>query len=105
MHSLNHMESQGAKLFLRSVFLTVENKISGNIGLAIYIIHTDVLPSCKVHVHVHSACAWCPRSPEEGIELLVVVFSDSCKLPWGCWESNLDPLKDQSVLLTPEPSL
>ena len=30
---------------------------------------------------------------------------ESCELPCGCWELNLGPLKDQPVLLTPEPSL
>ena len=25
---------------------------------------------------------------------------ESCELPFGCWESNLDPLEEQPVLLT-----
>ena len=29
---------------------------------------------------------------------------DSCELPCWCWELNLDPLEEQSVLLTAEPS-
>lgn len=31
--------------------------------------------------------------------------TDSCELPHGCWESNPDPLQEQPVLLTTEPSL
>ena len=31
--------------------------------------------------------------------------SGSCELPCGCWELNLDPLEEQPVLLTTEPSL
>jgi hypothetical protein len=38
------------------------------------------------------------RSPETGV-------TDSCELPCWCWELNLDPLEEQPVLLTTEPSL
>ena len=31
--------------------------------------------------------------------------TDSCELPCGCWELNPDPLEEQPVLLTSEPSL
>ena len=30
---------------------------------------------------------------------------DSCELPCGYWVLNLEPLEEQSVLLTAEPSL
>ena len=40
-----------------------------------------------------------------GIGALELEFTDSCELPRGCWELNLGPLEEQSVLLTPEPSL
>ena len=30
---------------------------------------------------------------------------DDRELPCGCWESNLEPLEEQPVLLTTEPSL
>ncbi|KAL6069243.1 hypothetical protein STEG23_019702, partial [Scotinomys teguina] len=30
--------------------------------------------------------------------------TDSCELPCGCWELNLDPLEEQPVLFTSEPS-
>jgi hypothetical protein len=32
-------------------------------------------------------------------------ITDGCKPPCGCWELNLGPLEEQSVLLTAEPSL
>ena len=32
-------------------------------------------------------------------------ITDGCEPPCGCWELNLHPLEDQSVLLTTEPSL
>ena len=31
--------------------------------------------------------------------------TDSCELPYGCWELNSGPLEEQPVLLTTEPSL
>jgi hypothetical protein len=31
--------------------------------------------------------------------------TDSCEPPCGCWELNSEPLEEQSVLLTTEPSL
>lgn len=31
--------------------------------------------------------------------------TDSCKLPFGCWELNPSLLEEQSVLLATEPSL
>ena len=38
------------------------------------------------------------RSPGTGV-------TDSCELPYGCWELNPGPLEEQSVLLTAEPFL
>jgi hypothetical protein len=32
-------------------------------------------------------------------------ITDGCELPCGCWDLNSGPLKEQSVLLTAEPSL
>jgi hypothetical protein len=31
--------------------------------------------------------------------------TDCCELPCGCWELNLDPLEEQPLPLTTEPSL
>jgi len=32
-------------------------------------------------------------------------ITDSCKLPCGCWDLNSNPLEEQPVVLTTEPSL
>jgi hypothetical protein len=32
-------------------------------------------------------------------------IADGCEPPCGCWDLNSGPLKEQSVLLTAEPSL
>ena len=41
------------------------------------------------------ACV-CVRMPDLGV--------NTCELPCRCWELNLSPLEEQSVLLTTEPS-
>jgi hypothetical protein len=33
------------------------------------------------------------------------LITDGCEPPCGCWDLNLRPLEEQSVLLTAEPSL
>jgi hypothetical protein len=33
------------------------------------------------------------------------LITDGCESPWGCWELNSGPLKEQSVLLTSETAL
>ena len=43
--------------------------------------------------------------PCEGDRCPGTGITDSCGLPCGCWELNLDPLEEQPVLLTTEPSL
>ena len=39
--------------------------------------------------------------PEEAPDLI----TDGCELPCGCWELDSEPLEEQPVLLTTEPSL
>jgi hypothetical protein len=41
----------------------------------------------------------------EGAGFFGIGIRDHCELPRRCWELNPDSLEDQSVLLTPEPSL
>jgi hypothetical protein len=43
-------------------------------------------------------------TPEEGIRSHALT-TDGCEPPYGCWELNSEPLEEQSVLLTAEPSL
>jgi hypothetical protein len=52
--------------------------------------------------HIHACCLW---RPEEGIRPLGTKVIDSYKPPSGHWELKLDPLEEQQVLLTTEPSL
>lgn len=55
-------------------------------------------------VWVPRAC-WCQQRPEEGIKSPETEVTECCEPPCGCRESILDPLKEQPVLLTTEPSL
>lgn len=49
-------------------------------------------------------CMECPRRPEEGFGSLRSWVIDSYKGPCGCWESNLELLDKQSMILTTESS-
>ena len=40
-----------------------------------------------------------------GVRFPATEVTDRCELPCGCWELNLGPLEEQSVLLNTEPSL
>ena len=66
---------------------------TGNVFIFFFI---NFLTLFYVHWYVH----WYEgvRSPRTG-------FSDSCELPCGCWELNLGPREEQSVLLSTKPSL
>jgi hypothetical protein len=50
---------------------------------------------------VHHMCVYCPQRPEEGVRVPKTGVTDSCE----GWDSNLDPLDKQPVLVTAEPSL
>ena len=57
-----------------------------------------VLPACMSVNHLH---AWDPRRPEDDIRSPETGVIGGCKLlPYGCWELNLGPLEEQTVLLT-----
>lgn len=62
----------------------------------------DVLPVCISVYHMHAWCLW--RSEEDIISLGTRVI-DSCEWPFDCWELNQEPLEEQSILFTMEPSL
>jgi hypothetical protein len=49
--------------------------------------------------------AWYPQRPAEGIGSPGTTVRNSCELPSGCQELNLDPLEEQPLLLITEPSL
>lgn len=58
--------------------------------------------TCMSLCHV---CAWCPQRLEEGVRALGTEVIDDDEMPCGSLEMNLDPLKEQLLLLTVEPSL
>ena len=55
-----------------------------------------VLPA---YMFAHHLWAWCPWSPESGIGCSGTRVTDSCELPYDCWESNPGPVEKQSVHL------
>ena len=50
-------------------------------------------------------CLQYPQRLEEGIESPRNGVTGGSKLPYGCWELNLSPLKEQQILLITELSL
>ena len=60
-----------------------------------------VLSACVSAYHMH---VWCPGRPEESIRSLGTGITDSYKPPCGYWELDLGSQKEQTVLLTAEPS-
>lgn len=58
---------------------------------------------------LHNVClhmqAWCPQWQEEAAGALGIGVTDGCEPPHGCWELNLGPLEEQSVLSPAETSL
>jgi hypothetical protein len=63
---------------------------------------TDVLPAHVTMYHVHSECQW---GWEEGVGSPDTGATDGCEPTHGCWESNLDPMEEQSILITTESHL
>lgn len=60
----------------------------------------SALPAC---LYVNQVQTWKLQGPEEDIGSPGPGVTDDCKPSRGCWDSNLCPLQEQSVLL--EPSL
>jgi hypothetical protein len=52
-------------------------------------------------LHISVFCC-CPQTHKKKVSDPI---TDGCELPCGCWDLNSGPLREQSVLLTPEPSL
>ena len=67
-------------------------------GSLLYCIPFHALYSALSYLCFH-LCTMCADVTSPGTEV-----TDGCEPPGGCWESNLGPLEEQSVLLTPEPS-
>jgi hypothetical protein len=51
-------------------------------------------------IYVH----WCFACMHIYVRVSDIGVTDTCELPCGCWELDLGPLEEQSVLLTTEPS-
>lgn len=64
----------------------------------IYLINFTCVGALPAYISVNNLLAWCPYSPEEGPRFPEIGVTDSCALPFGCWESNLYPQKEQYVL-------
>jgi len=68
--------------------------------------YVNVCVCVCVCVCVHKCvCAWCSSKSEEGIGSLGNGGTDAYEASCRCWESNPDPLEEQPVLLSSEPSL
>jgi hypothetical protein len=60
-------------------------------GLKIYLLYLST--------HIHCSCLQTHQKRASDF------ITDGCELPCGCWDLNTGPSEEQSVLLTPEPSL
>ena len=70
----------------------------------LFIFNFMCIVSC-LYVCLFSTCVQSPRRPEEGARALGTGVIDSFKLPCGCLDLNLGPLKEQLELLTTKPYL
>ena len=52
---------------------------------------------------------WCPQKGRKVVRSPGTRVTNSCGLPWDCWELNMGPLEEQAVLLTtaipPDPEM
>lgn len=52
---------------------------------------------------------WCPQKGRKVVRSPGTRVTNSCGLPWDCWELNMGPLGEQAVLLTtaipPDPEM
>jgi hypothetical protein len=66
----------------------------------IFIMCTGVLPA---RMSVYHLCN--TLGSQKSVESSGTGVTDSCEPPCGCWELNPEPLEEQPVFLTTEPSL
>ena len=52
-----------------------------------------------MYVYLFTIYAWCLQRPEEGAESSGTGITDTCELPYWCWESDLGPLEKQVTAL------
>lgn len=66
----------------------------------------DVLPVClSVYLSMHYLHAWCLQRPADTIKFPDIGVISVCELLHGCLELDPDPLEEQPVFLSAEPSL
>jgi len=88
-------------LFWLSVFLFAWE---GSEELAVEEKRDQVYYYLKTFLPARHACLL-PRDAEENAGSPGMAVIDGCEPPSGCWGSNSEPLEEQPVLLTTEPSL
>lgn len=49
-------------------------------------------------MYVYPVYTWFLRRLEEGVRFFEAEVTDSCKLPYVCWELNAGPLQEQQLL-------
>lgn len=67
----------------------------------LYFLFINVLPACTYVLCVNIWCSWVP---EEVIVCPGTRVTNGCELLCWCWELNLDPLQEQNIILTTEPT-
>jgi hypothetical protein len=75
------------------------NTTAINASYKLYFISIDV-PSTCTSVYYSHAGTW---EADKHMGSSGAGVNDGCEPPCGCWELNLGPLEDQSLLLTTEP--
>ena len=77
-----------------------------NLSYSVYFVVIVYVHGClPTRVTVHLLYVWYSWELKEGIGTLGAGVIDSCEPPRARWESNVDPLEEQPVLFSPEPSL
>jgi hypothetical protein len=66
---------------------------------------SKIIIMCLCALPVYHVYTWYRKKSKGGVTSPETEVADSCELPFGCQESNPDPLEEQTVLLTTEPSL
>lgn len=62
--------------------------------------YMHVWPTCNMY-HTHG---WCLQRPRKGIRYPGTGVTKGCELLCGCWDPYLNPLQEQQVFLTSEPT-
>lgn len=68
------------------------------------LVYFCVYGCCPAYMSVCHACPCYPWRPEKHIRFPGLGLTPGCELHCRCWEPNPDPLQEQSVFLTGEPS-